>query len=162
MLLNPVSVLEGDAVIWAFPKGIGTRDEEKGVAPVEKGTLGLFVSLSGCELLPNNVTKDPEKKRDDCEELVVMDDTSADAPESPPNGGADQDEEPVSQTATAGEGEVNCPPTQTFFCESSQKIACSSPLGPPEPSAANDPDEESYDATLFAEVPPIEEKLPAM
>ena len=38
--------MEGDASICAPSKGIGTKEEENGVAPEEKGTFGLFVLLT--------------------------------------------------------------------------------------------------------------------
>lgn len=76
-------------------------------------------------------------------------------------GGLDQDRAFVSQTATEEPGDVKLPPTQTLLSFSSQNTAATSPLGPPDPSAANSPEEGVYDATLFAEVLPIDEKDPA-
>ena len=43
MFEKPVVVYEGDASIWALWRGTGTREDEKGDAPTEKGTLGLLV-----------------------------------------------------------------------------------------------------------------------
>ena len=120
MSLKPAWLLDGRASIWAFARGTGTRDEEKGVAPAEKGTLGLLVPLSTIEPLPNAVMNDPEKSRLDWEALATMERTSAPAPARPPNGGAAQDLDCVSQTATAEAGDVNLPPTHTWLCALSQ------------------------------------------
>lgn len=157
-LSKPDVVDDGEASICAFCRGTGTSEDEKGVAPAENGTLGLLVPLM-TELLPNEVTKEPAKNRLECDELAVIDETSALEPERPPNGGADQDEEATSQMATDGAGEVKLPPAHTFFALVSQNNALTSPLGPFEPSAATVPD--LYEATLLADVPPIEEKAPA-
>ena len=153
--------MEGDASICAPSKGIGTKEEENGVAPEEKGTFGLFVLLTTVVLSPNEVINEPAKNKLSAEELVVMERTSDDAPDSPPNGGADHKFALVSQTATACPGDVNDPPTQTLLWESSQKIALTSPLGPPLPTALNDPSDGENDATLLAEVPFIDENVPA-
>lgn len=154
--------MEGEGSMSAPSKGIGTKEEEKGVAPEEKGTFGLFVLLTTVVvLLPNSVMNDPAKKRLSAEEFVVMDRTSEEAPDSPPNGGADQVFAFVSQTATAFPGLENEPPTQTLLCGSSQKIAFTSPLGPPLPTALNDPPDGENEATLLAEVPLIDENDPA-
>lgn len=59
MSLNCESVDGGDASTSALCSGIGTRDEEYGDAPGEKGTLGLFVLLIGEP--PNVVVKEPAK-----------------------------------------------------------------------------------------------------
>lgn len=59
---KPDSVEEGEAVISAPSRGMGTKEEEKGVAPAEKGTFGLLVPLK-VMLLPNAVTNDPAKNR---------------------------------------------------------------------------------------------------
>lgn len=135
-----MSDVEGDASICAPSKGIGTKEEENGVAPEENGTFGLFVLLTTVEvLLPNSVIKDPAKKRLSADELVVMDKTSEDAPDSPPKGGADHAFAFASQTATAFPGVENEPPTQTLLCASSQKMAFTSPSGPPLPTALNVP-----------------------
>lgn len=115
---------------------MGTKEEEKGVAPAENGTFGLFV-LFTVELLPNVVTKDPAKNKLLAEELVVIESTSDEAPASPPKGGADHELELVSHIATACPGDANEPPTQTFLLELSQKMALTSPLGPPLPKPLN-------------------------
>ena len=158
---NCGSSVDGDAVMSAPSSGMGTKEEENGVAPDENGTFGLFVPLI-VVLLPNAVTKDPAKNRLDADEFVVIERTSALAPESPPNGGGDHVFEVVSHIATALPGDEKEPPTQIFSFSLSQNIALTSPFGPPLPSALNEPEEGEYDATLFAEVPFIEEKEPAM
>lgn len=63
--------------------------------------------MRGTELLPKDDMKEPEKKRLDWDELVVIDRTSAAAPVSPPKGAADQEDDAVSQTATDAPGELN-------------------------------------------------------
>ena len=115
---------------------MGTKEEENGVAPAEKGTLGLLVELI-VELSPKLVTNEPAKNKLFSDELVVMERTWEPAPESPPKGGADHEFELVSQTATACPGDEKSPPTQTFLSDSSQKIAFTSPLGPPLPNPLN-------------------------
>lgn len=159
MLLNPASVLDAAAEISASLRGTGTSEEENGVAPAEKGTLGLLVSFNVTEPLPKVARNEPENSKLDCEALGVMDKTS---PVSPPNGGADQDLDCVFQIATADAGEVKLPPTQTLFWVLSQYIALTSLLGPFEPRDEKALAEGSYDATLVAEAPPTEEKLPAI
>lgn len=159
-LSNPDSVVDGEASICAFCRGTGTSEDENGVAPDEKGTFGLLVLLIEIVPLPKEVTNDPAKNKLECDELVVIESTSAFEPDSPPNGGADQDEEATSQTATERAGEVKLPPAHTFFALVSQNKAFTSPFGPFEPRAAT-PDEDVYEATLLAEVLPIEEKEPA-
>lgn len=141
MSLNPSCEVEEDGLTWALVKGTGTNDDEKGVAPEEKGTLGLLVPLRTLEPLPNAVVKEPAKIRLDCDALAVIECTSPPAPDNPPNGAADQDDALVSQTATEGDGVVNCPPTQSVFCEASQKTAAMSPFGPFEPKEENEFDE---------------------
>ena len=61
-----------------FCKGIGTSEDEKGVAPAENGTLGLlFVLLRTIVVFeldaPNDVINEPEKKRLASDALVVID-----------------------------------------------------------------------------------------
>jgi hypothetical protein len=63
---------EGDPSTWEFCKGTGTREEENGDAPAEKGTLGLLVPFKTAFPLPKAVTKDPVKNRLASEELVVI------------------------------------------------------------------------------------------
>lgn len=63
---------EGAPSIWAFCKGTGTREEENGDAPAEKGTLGLLVPFKTAFPSPKAVTKEPVKNMLDSEELVVM------------------------------------------------------------------------------------------
>lgn len=112
---NPDSDVDGSASTCAFCNGIGTNDDENGVAPAEKGTLGLFVLLSTVDPFPwKEATNDPAKKMLDSDALVVMDNTSASAPEKPPNGGEDQDDDLGFQVATADPGLVNFPPTHTL------------------------------------------------
>lgn len=162
MLLNCESVDEGEPKTCAFWRGRGTREEVNGVAPGEKGTLGLFVPLTMAVPFPwNDVMNEPAKKRLDSEELVVMERTRASAPVKPSNGGFDHDAAFTSHTATADPGDVKLPPTQTLLSFVSQNMASTSPFGPPVPRAANAPDEGVYDATLLAEVLSIEEKAPA-
>ena len=161
MSLNPASVVLADVVTSAPLSGTGTREDEKGDAPAEKGTLGLFEPVREVVELPKSVMKEPEKNRLDCEAFVVMDDTSAAAPVRPSNGGADQEDDAVFQTATPRDGDVKRPPAHTFDPAWSQKSACTSPSGPPEPRAANDAVFGVYEATLLADTPPSEVKLPA-
>lgn len=56
--------------------------------------------------LPKAVMKEPAKNRLASDEFVVMDRTSEAAPERPPKGGADHEEDEGSQTATDGAGDV--------------------------------------------------------
>lgn len=152
---------DDDAITCALPRGMGTREDENGVAPLEYGTLGLLV-LFNAEPLPwNEAMNDPDKKMLDADALVVMERTSAAAPLKPPNGAADHDFAFVSQTATAEPGDVNLPPTHTFPSFPSQYTAFISPFGPLLPSAANVLEELVYDAILLAAVPSIEVNEPA-
>ena len=86
---------------------------------MENGTLGLFVLLT----LPpwKLVVKDPANNKLDPEEFEDIESTCpllfAD---SPPNGGADQEEDEGFQTATNDDGDVNSPPTQTRLLVVSQ------------------------------------------
>jgi hypothetical protein len=155
---NPESDVEGCASICAPCKGMGTKEEENGVAPAENGTLGLFVVLM-VELSPKLVMNDPAKNRLFSDEFVVMENTSDAAPDSPPKGGADHEFEFVSQTATACPGDEKLPPTQIFLLDSSQKIALTSPDGPPLPRALNFDD--ANEAILLADVPLMDENNPA-
>jgi hypothetical protein len=59
---------EGAASISADPNGIGTREEEKGVAPAEKGTLGLLFSVRLAEPAEKEVWKEPANKREEGDE----------------------------------------------------------------------------------------------
>jgi hypothetical protein len=112
---KPDSEVDGSASIWAFCSGIGTNEEENGVAPAEKGTLGLFVLLITVVPFPwKEVINDPAKKMLDSDVLVVMDNTSASAPAKPPNGGEDQDDDLGLQVATADPGLENFPPAHTL------------------------------------------------
>lgn len=140
MLLKFGWSVEGDASTALFGIGTGTRDEEKGVAPAEKGTLGLFVPLRITEPFEKGATNEPARNRLASEEFVVIENTS---PESVnlPKGGADQEAEATSYTATAFAGDVNFPPAQTFLRSVSQKSALTWPLGLFEPRAAKDPEE---------------------
>lgn len=45
ILLKPESVDEGEPITWALWRGMGTSEDENGVAPAEKGTFGLFVEF---------------------------------------------------------------------------------------------------------------------
>lgn len=161
ILVNPASVLDGDASTCALDSGTGTSEDENGVAPLEKGTLGLLVLFSGDPVPWNDVIKEPAKNSVDWEELEVMERTSAAAPERPPNGGLDHEFEFRSHTATDEPGDVNLPPTHTLLFLSSQYTALISPLGPLEPRAAKAPDDCVYDAILVAEVPLNDENDPA-
>lgn len=69
---------------------MGTREEENGVAPAEKGTFGLLVPLPTTVLLgeENVVWKEPEKYKEDAEREGVMDRTG---PSRPAKGGGDQE-----------------------------------------------------------------------
>jgi hypothetical protein len=153
---------EGDASISALCNGIGTSDEENGVAPGENGTLGLLVPLIVI-LLPKFVMNEPAKKRLEAEELVVMDRTSPAAPPKPPNGGADHEFALVSHIATDDPGEEKRPPTHTLSFGASQKIELTSPFGPSlaSPNAVKVWLEDENDATLLDVVPFIDEKRPA-
>src|ERR1700685_3565005 len=113
MLLNCESVEEGDAsmMICAACNGMGTSDEENGVAPLEKGTLGLFVLFNEAPLPWNDATNDPAKNMLEAEECVVIESTSAAARERPPKGAFDHEPALVSHMATDEAGEVNFPPT---------------------------------------------------
>ena len=91
MSLKPVSEEEGEPMTCAFSNGIGTREEEKGEAPAEKGTFGLLVPFKTLLALPNDVMKDPAKNRLASEAFVVMEVTSAWAPEMPAKGAPDQE-----------------------------------------------------------------------
>ena len=139
-----------------FSRGTGTRDEENGEAPEENGTLGLFVPF----ILPpwKLVTKDPANNRLDSDEFEDIESTRpllfAD---SPPNGGADQEEDEGFQTATNDDGDENSPPTQTRLLPASQYTERMAPLGPPEPRADTLPEEGVYDAMCWAGVPPNDE-----
>lgn len=130
---------EGAASICAPCKGIGTREEENGVAPGENVTFGLLVPLT-VMLLPNAVMNDPEKKRLDADEFVVMERTSLEPPPNPPKGGADHEFESVLHIATDDAGDEKRPPTHTRLFGSSQKMALTSPFGasPEPPRALND------------------------
>ena len=72
MSLKPACDDEGAPSTWAFCKGTGTREEENGDAPAEKGTLGLLVPFKTAFPSPKAATKEPVKNRLDSEELVVM------------------------------------------------------------------------------------------
>jgi len=61
-LLNAGFVEDGEPSICAFWSGNGTKEEENGVAPCEKGTLGLFVVFK-LPLAWKAVMKEPEKRR---------------------------------------------------------------------------------------------------
>ena len=60
MLSKSPSVDEGPASICASCRGTGTREDEKAVAPEEKGTLGLLVPLIATEPLPKEARKEPD------------------------------------------------------------------------------------------------------
>lgn len=104
---------------------------------------------------------EPAKRRLDCDELDAMEKTCAEAPERPPNGGADHEDEPTFHTATSDAGELKFPPTHTCLFSESQYTALIAPLGPPEPSADIAPDDELYDAMFCAPVLAKEENAPA-
>lgn len=160
-VVKPASFEDGADMAEALI-GMGTREEEKGVAPAENGTLGLFVPLRAVEPFPTNeVMKEPAKNRLLSEELDVMESTRPSAPTRPLKGGGDQEAALGSQTATEVPGEVKLPPTQSLVFLVSQYTASMTPFGPPEPSAANAPEEGVYDAMFVAGVPAIEEKEPA-
>ena len=136
---------EGLGSTSTLSRGTGTSDEENGEAPEENGTLGLFVPL----ILPpwKLVAKDPANNRLDWDEFEDIESTRpllfAD---SPPNGGADQEEDAGFQTATNDDGDENSPPTQTLLLLISQYTERMTPLGPPEPRADILPEEGVYDA----------------
>lgn len=115
ILLNCESVLEGDATIWALCKGMGTSEDENGVAPAENGTFGLLVLFNVPVVFPNAVMNEPAKNKLAWEALVVIESTSDAAFARPPNGGALQADADGSQTATDDAGELKLPPNQTFF-----------------------------------------------
>lgn len=159
--VKPASVEEGDASMSASCSGTGTREDEKGVAPAEKGTLGLLVPFKTAFPLPNDVRNEPEKNKLASEEFVVMEVTSAWAPETPPNGALDQVPALGSKMAMACPGDEKLPPAHSVFPLVSQKRALTWPLGPPDPRAAKAPDEGVYEAMLAAGTLLTEEKLPA-
>lgn len=76
MSLKPDVDDDGAPWTWEPVRGMGTREEEKGVAPAEKGTLGLLVPLR-IRLLPKDVTKEPAKNRLSSASLVEMETTFA-------------------------------------------------------------------------------------
>ena len=63
--------------------------------------------------------------------------------------------------AMACPGEVKLPPTQSLLACASQNTAFIWPLGPPEPTAANAPEDGVYAAMLAAATLSTVEKLPA-
>lgn len=161
MLPNGSDVADGCCMAEAG-MGMGTREEENGVAPAEAGTLGLLELLNTAEPLPTNeVTNEPAKNRLLSDELVVMDRTRPSPPARPLNGGADQEDALGSHTATAVPGVVKLPPTQSLLFLVSQNTESITPFGPFDPSAANAPEDGVYDAMLVAGVPAMEEKEPA-
>ena len=120
ILLKLGSEDEGDPWTWAASRGTGTREDENGVAPWEKGTFGLFVVFKTEPFPLKDAIKDPAKKRLSWEAFVVIDKTSAAAPVRPPKGGADHDDAFTSQIATAEAGEENWPPAQSLLRLESQ------------------------------------------
>lgn len=64
---------EGAGSTSTSSRGTGTRDDENGVAPGEKGTFGLFVLFT--EPPWKLVTKDPAKNRLDWDEFEVIEST---------------------------------------------------------------------------------------
>lgn len=161
MSSKPASVVCGVASISAFCNGTGTREEEKGEAPAEKGTLGLLVPLRTTDPLPNDVRKEPAKKRLASEALVVMEVTTACAPETPLKGALDQDPALGSKRATDAPGEEKLPAAHTLPSFSSQKRALTCPFGPPDARAAKAPDAGVYEAMLAAETLSMAENEPA-
>jgi hypothetical protein len=118
------------------------REEENGVAPRENGTFGLLVPFRTTEPLSwKEVMKEPAKKRLASDEFVVMERTSDRAPVTPTKGGFDHKPDLISQRATDDPGDVKLPPAQIFPSFTSQNTVFTWPLGPPEPKAANAPDE---------------------
>lgn len=115
--LNDESDDDGCPSSSAPCSGMGTSDDENDVAPVENGTLGLFVLLTVVPLPWNEARKEPAKKRDDAEELVVMERTSPPAPVRPPKGADDHEFCFASHTRTAS---VKSPPAQTWLFAESQ------------------------------------------
>ena len=147
---------EGFGSTSTSSRGTGTRDEENGEAPEENGTLGLFVPL----MLPpwKLVTKDPAKNRLESDEFEDIESTRPLLfAGSPPNGGADQEEDEGFQTATNDDGDENSPPTQTRLLLTSQYTERTAPLGPPEPRADILLEEGVYDAMYWAGVFPNDE-----
>jgi hypothetical protein len=120
ILLKEASEDEGEPCTCAASRGTGTREDENGVAPWEKGTFGLFVVFKTEPFPLKDATKDPAKKRLAWKSLVVIDKTSAAAPVRPPKGGADHDDAFVSQTATAEAGEEKWPPARSLLRSESQ------------------------------------------
>ena len=72
MLLD-CELVEGDAsmIICTACNGMGTSDEN-GVAPLEKGTLGLLVLFNAAPLPWNDMTNDPAKNMLEAEEFAVI------------------------------------------------------------------------------------------
>jgi len=138
--LNPESVDDGAPSTSMFCSGMGTNDEEKGEAPGEKGTLGLLVPFNAAFPVPKPVTKEPEKKRLASDELVVMEVTSAWAPDIPPNGALDHPEVLGSYIAMDEPGDEKLPPAHNLFSFASQYNALIWPLGPFDPTREKEPD----------------------
>jgi hypothetical protein len=138
ILLNCESVDDGEPSTSAFMRGIGTRDDENGDAPGDGGTFGLLELFKFGPPGPwNEVVKDPVKNKLESDELPLMDRTLGFEPVSPPKGGFDHVDDPISQKATLDPGEVNWPPTQMRFSFISQYIALTAPFGPPDPKEVN-------------------------
>ena len=72
MLLD-CELVEGDAsmIICAAYNGMGTSNEN-GIAPLEKGTLGLLVLFNAAPLPWNDMTNDPAKNMLEAEEFAVI------------------------------------------------------------------------------------------
>lgn len=156
--LNPVASDDGDPSTSACCKGMGTREDENGVAPAENGTLGLLVPFKA--EVPKEVVKDPAKNKLVWEEFVEMELTLACAPVMPEKGGCTHMPVGTFQTATEEAGDVKFPPTHNLLFFASQNIAPTSPLGPLEPREAKEPEDGLYEATFDAGTPLIEVNEP--
>lgn len=82
---------DGEPTISAPPRGTGTKDVEKGVAPDDWGTFGFEMFWASEVLEPNWVRKDPPKSRLEDAMFGVMEKTCDDEPVRPTKGGGDQE-----------------------------------------------------------------------
>lgn len=133
-------LLFGDAPMSPGPNGIGTKDEENGVEPCEKGTFGLLFDEILAEPPPKEVRKAPARRRlDDDVGEEEMENTG---PLRPAKGGGDHLSDLGVYTATEPAkpldpevGPWNSPPNQTSPLVVLQNTAVTFPSKPPPPSA---------------------------
>lgn len=134
---NCESLEEGEALTSALLRGMGTRDDENGVAPAENGTFGLLEPVRFPPLPWKEARKEPATKTLEPDELEVMEDTWAPAPDTPEKGAFDHEPAFGSQTAMFAPGEEKAPPAQTLVCFGSHQSVSTRPFGPPEPKEVN-------------------------